>query len=56
MENWELASLGMAPKLLKTDGMEFLRVSTEDSVEVRCGAYLQMGCEAPGWSGVGKLA
>lgn len=56
MDSWELASLGMAPKLLKTDGMEFLRVSSDDAVEVRVGAYLQLGCEAPGWSGVGKLA
>lgn len=56
MDTWKLMSLGMAPKLLKSDGMDFLRVSTDDAVEVRVGAYLQMGCHAPGWNGVGKLA
>ena len=56
MDTWQLASLGMAPKLLKSDGMDFLRVSTDDAVEVRVGAYLQMGCVAPGWNGVGKLS
>jgi hypothetical protein len=56
LDTWQLASLGSAPKLLDSDGMKFLRVSSEDSVEVRVGAYLQMGCSAPGWSGVGKLA
>jgi hypothetical protein len=56
MDTWQLASLGMAPKLLKSDGMEFLRVSSDDAVEVRVGAYLQMSTGAPGWSGVGKLS
>jgi hypothetical protein len=56
MDTWKLYSLGMAPKLLKSDGMEFLRVSSSDAVEVRVGAYLQMGCVAPGWNAVGKLA
>lgn len=56
MDTWKLCSLGAAPKLLKSDGMEFLRVSTDDAVEVRVGAYMQMGCHAPGWNGVGKLA
>ncbi len=56
LDTWKLYSLGMAPKLLKSDGMEFLRVSTEDSVEVRVGYYGQMGCVAPGWNGVGKLS
>ena len=56
MDTWMLASLGMAPKLLKSDGMDFLRVSTDDAVEVRVGAYMQMGCVAPGWNGVGKLS
>jgi len=56
LDTWKLCSLGAAPKLLKSDGMEFLRVSSEDSVEVRVGAYLQLGCHAPGWNGVGKLS
>lgn len=55
-DTWKLYSLGMAPKLLKSDGMEFLRVSSADAVEVRVGYYAQLGCQAPGWNGVGKLA
>lgn len=55
-DTWALYSLGMAPKLLKSDGMEFLRVSSADAVEVRCGYYAQLGCVAPGWNGVGKLS
>lgn len=54
--SWKLYSLGMAPKLLKSDGMEFLRVSSADAVEVRVGYYAQLGCHAPGWNGVGKLS
>lgn len=55
-DTWALYSLGMAPKLLKSDGMEFLRVSSADAVEVRVGYYAQLGCVAPGWNGVGKLS
>jgi len=56
MDSWKLYSLGMAPKLLKSDGMEFLRVSNDDAVEVRVGLYGQQGCNSPGWNAVGKLA
>lgn len=56
LDTWGMYSLGMAPKLLKSDGMEFLRVSSADAVEVRVGYYAQMGCVAPGWNGVGKLS
>lgn len=56
LDTWKLYSLGMAPKLLKSDGMEFLRVSSADAVEVRVGYYGQLGCVAPGWNGVGKLS
>jgi hypothetical protein len=56
MDTWKVYSLGMAPKLLKSDGLEFLRVSSADAVEVRAGYYAQMGCVAPGWNGVGKLS
>lgn len=55
-DTWGLYSLGMAPKLLKSDGLEFLRVSSADAVEVRVGYYAQLGCVAPGWNGVGKLS
>jgi hypothetical protein len=55
-DTWCLYSLGMAPKILQSDGLEFLRVSSADAVEVRVGYYAQLGCVAPGWNGVAKLA
>lgn len=56
LDTWQLASLGAAPKLLKTDGMDFLRVSSADAIEVRAGMYGQLGCDAPGFNAVGQLA
>jgi len=50
MDTWKLYSLGMAPKILMTDGLRFLRTVDQDSVTVRCGYYLQLGCSAPGWN------
>lgn len=56
LNSWKLCTLGMAPKLLKSDGLDFLRVSSEDSVEVRVGYYGQLGCHAPGYNMVGVLS
>ena len=50
MDTWKLYSLGMAPKILMTDGMRILRNADSDSVQVRTGFYAQMGCSAPGWN------
>ncbi len=50
MDTWKLYSLGMAPKILMTDGLRFLRTNDADSVTVRCGYYLQLGSSAPGWN------
>jgi len=50
MDTWKLYSLGMAPKILMTDGLRFLRENNADAVEVRAGYYAQMGCTAPGWN------
>ena len=50
MDTWKLYSLGMAPKILMTDGLRFLRTENADSVTVRCGYYSQLGCTAPGWN------
>ena len=50
MDTWKLYSLGMAPKILMTDGLRFLRENDADAVEVRAGYYAQMGCTAPGWN------
>jgi hypothetical protein len=56
LDTWKLYSLGAAPKLLKADGLDFLRVSSADAVEVRVGAYFNIATSAPGFNGVGKLA
>jgi hypothetical protein len=53
---WKLNSLGQAPKILMTDGLKFLRSGTADSVEVRCGYYGQVSCNAPGYNLVLQLA
>lgn len=50
MNTWKLASIGPAPKILRTDGLQFLRESSADSVEVRVGYYAQLGCSAPGYN------
>jgi hypothetical protein len=52
MDTWKLYSLGGSPKILQSDGMRFLREATSDGVEVRCGYYAQLGCNAPGWNAV----
>jgi hypothetical protein len=54
-KDWMLASLGRAPKLLDLDGNRVLRDNDADSVEARAGYYAQLGCKAPGRSGVGLL-
>ncbi len=56
MDTWKLYSLGMAPKILMTDGLRFLRENNADAVEVRAGYYAQMGCTAPGWNATIALA
>jgi hypothetical protein len=56
MDTWKLRSLGMAPKLLDSDGNRMLREATADNVQVRVGYYAQMGCSAPGHNAVIQLA
>jgi len=56
MDVWKCYSLGMAPKILDSDGLKMLREGTADSVEVRVGYYAQLGCRAPGWNGRVTLA
>lgn len=48
LEEWKLNSLGKAPKILDHDGMKSLRISNDDGLEIRVGAYLQLSCNAPG--------
>lgn len=52
MADWSLCSLGKAPKLLQQDGNRILRENDDDAAEVRVGYYAQLGCKAPGRSGV----
>ena len=44
---WKLYSLGKAVRVIDTDGPQMLRQNDADGVEVRYGAYLNMGCRAP---------
>lgn len=55
MDTWELASLGKAPRLLDSDGNRFLREASADAIEVRCGFYGNLVCNAPGFNAVVTL-
>lgn len=55
LNTWVLASLGKAPKLFRGDGLEMLRSSSADALELRTMAYYQLGCRAPGWNARVKL-
>ena len=51
MNTWKLYSLGQVPKIFKyKDGLEMLRLGNADAMELRVGAYSQLGCNAPGWN------
>lgn len=54
-ENWKLESMGPVPHIVKNpDGLEWLRVGTDDAFECRFRAFPQVSCNAPGWSGTIK--
>lgn len=55
MSTWQLCSLGKAPTLFNTDGLEMLRNSVSDSLDIRIYYYAQLSCNAPGYNGVVKL-
>lgn len=51
LPTWKLYSLGAVPKIFKyKDGIEMLRLGNADAMELRVGAYSQLGCNAPGWN------
>ena len=51
MDTWCLYSLGDVPRILTYGGSdETLRVVNADAMELRVGAYLNLGCTAPGWN------
>ena len=56
LDTWCLYSLGMAPKLFKGDSLDMLRSPTADALDLRVLYYAEMGCVAPGWNGVAKIA
>lgn len=55
MDTWTLHSAGESPMFLDRDGL-LQRSTNADSYEVRVGGYRNLGCSAPGYNGVAKLA
>ena len=58
MDTWCVWHTGEIPNFLgdKFTGKILKLAESEDSLEARVGAYLQLGCRAPGWNGVAKIA
>ena len=52
LKGWSLYSLGTAVQILDLDGNKMLRESNADAMEVRVGAFLNLGCRSPGFNGV----
>jgi hypothetical protein len=50
LDTWGMYSLGMAPKILDTDGLKMLRQGNADGVELRVGVYGNIATKAPGWN------
>jgi hypothetical protein len=50
MSTWKLYSLGKAVRVIDSDGLQMLRQSSADGVEVRYGFYGNLGCNAPGYN------
>ena len=51
LDTWKLYSVGKAVRVLNADGLQMLRQSTADGVEVRYGYYGNLGCKGPGFNG-----
>lgn len=47
LDMWKLYSLGAAVRVIDTDGLQMLRQTADDGVEVRYGFYGNIGCRAP---------
>lgn len=50
LDTWRHNSLGTAVRVLDTDGLQMLRQSSQDGVEVRWGYYSNVSCNAPGFN------
>lgn len=49
-DTFKMLSTNEVPHINRADGLEMLRVSNADALEVRVVAYYQYGCNAPGWN------
>lgn len=58
MSTWKLRSLGKVPKILTygMEGLEGLRISNADALEIRIAYYGQLVCSAPGYNLVCALS
>ena len=58
MSTWKLRSLGKVPHILTygMEGLEGLRVSNSDALEIRIAYYGNLICSAPGWNCVVQLS
>jgi hypothetical protein len=55
-DTWTLWHTGPMPGFLNEKAGSILRVVEDaDSYETRIGAYMQLGCSAPGWNGVAAI-
>jgi hypothetical protein len=50
-DSWMLGSIGKACRVIDTDGLQMLRQSSSDGVEVRYGMYGNLMCKRPGFNG-----
>lgn len=50
--SWKLRSMGPVPEILTygMEGLEGLRVSNDDALEIRIGYYANLTCSAPAWN------
>lgn len=56
MKTWLLASLYEAPHIFDyNDGVQMLRMASNDAAELRVGYYAQLGCNAPGFNALVTL-
>lgn len=57
-DTWKMRTIGKAPHILTygPEGLEGLRTSTADALEIRIANYGNITCSAPGWSGVATLS
>ena len=52
LNTWKCVSMGVAPRILNPDGLDKLRGSSSNDVEIRVGYYANLVCKAPGWNAI----